>query len=54
LDEWRLEVDDVDIVGRKMFEKGNEKEESNDFIDGDDGNWEKFENMFGNEKRMEG
>jgi hypothetical protein len=50
LDEWGLEIDYVYIVGRKMFEKGNENEESNDFIDGVDGNWEKFENMFGNEK----
>jgi hypothetical protein len=45
LEKWGLEIDDVHIVGRKMFEKGNENEESNDVIDGVDGNWEMFENI---------
>jgi hypothetical protein len=34
LEKWGLEIYDVYIVGRKMFEKGNENEESNDCIDG--------------------
>jgi hypothetical protein len=46
LEKWGLEINDLHIVGRKIFEKGNENEESSDFIDGVDGNWE----TFGNEK----